>query len=77
MTPVEVAGEDNVYVSRIREDSTVDNGLCLWVVGDNVRKGAALNAVQIAEILARHICNPRLRCHACSQAYCVLAVARG
>ena len=53
VTPVEVAGEDNVYVSRIREDQTLDNGLSLWVVGDNMRKGAALNAVQIAELLAK------------------------
>lgn len=53
VTPVEVAGEDNVFVSRIREDSTVENGLNLWIVGDNLRKGAALNAVQIAELLVR------------------------
>ena len=52
VTQVEVAGEDNVYVSRIRQDSTVPHGLALWVVGDNLRKGAALNAVQIAEVLA-------------------------
>jgi aspartate-semialdehyde dehydrogenase len=51
VTPVEVAGEDNVYVSRIRRDPTVKNGLSLWVVGDNLRKGAALNAIQIAEAL--------------------------
>jgi aspartate-semialdehyde dehydrogenase len=49
VTPVEVAGEDKVYVSRIRQDDSVDNGLNLWVVSDNLRKGAALNAVQIAE----------------------------
>ena len=49
MTPVEAAGEDKVYVSRIRQDDTVDNGLNIWVVSDNLRKGAALNAVQIAE----------------------------
>jgi len=49
VTPVEVAGEDKVYVSRIRQDDTVDNGLNLWVVSDNLRKGAALNSVQIAE----------------------------
>ncbi len=53
VTPVEVAGEDAVYVSRIRRDRTVANGLNLWVVGDNLRKGAALNAVQIAELLIR------------------------
>jgi len=53
VTPQESAGEDLVYVSRIRKDPTVPNGLNLWVVADNLRKGAALNAVQIAEILAR------------------------
>jgi aspartate-semialdehyde dehydrogenase len=51
VTPVECVGEDTVYVSRIREDQTVENGLSLWVVADNIRKGAALNAVQIAERL--------------------------
>jgi aspartate-semialdehyde dehydrogenase len=50
-TPYEVAGEDATYISRIREDGTVENGLALWVVSDNLRKGAALNAVQIAECL--------------------------
>ena len=50
-TPVEVAGEDKVFVSRIRKDDTVENGLNLWVVSDNLRKGAALNAVQIAELV--------------------------
>ena len=52
VTPVECAGDDQVYVSRIREDPTVDNGINLWIVSDNLRKGAALNAVQIAERLA-------------------------
>jgi len=52
VTPAEAAGEDAVYVSRIRRDTTVPHGLNLWVVSDNLRKGAALNAVQIAEILA-------------------------
>jgi aspartate-semialdehyde dehydrogenase len=52
VTPVESAGDDSVYVSRIRRDPTVENGLNLWVVADNLRKGAALNAVQIAEVLA-------------------------
>src|SRR4051795_7345437 len=52
VTPAEVAGEDPVYVSRIRRDPTVPHGLHLWIVADNLRKGAALNAVQIAEILA-------------------------
>ena len=53
VTPVESAGEDKVYVSRIRKDPTVKHGLNLWVVSDNLRKGAALNAVQIAEVLVR------------------------
>src|SRR5215203_3639107 len=51
VTPHESAGEDATYISRIRTDPTVDNGLVLWVVSDNLRKGAALNAVQIAECL--------------------------
>ncbi|HEY4406646.1 MAG TPA: aspartate-semialdehyde dehydrogenase [Xanthobacteraceae bacterium] len=51
ITPYECAGEDATYVSRIREDATVENGLVLWVVSDNLRKGAALNAIQIAECL--------------------------
>jgi aspartate-semialdehyde dehydrogenase len=56
VTPVESAGEDAVYVSRIRVDPTVKNGLVFWCVGDNLRKGAALNAVQIAELLvAKHL----------------------
>jgi len=50
-TPYECVGEDATYVSRIREDSTIENGLQMWVVSDNLRKGAALNAVQIAECL--------------------------
>ncbi|MGC2013387.1 MAG: aspartate-semialdehyde dehydrogenase [Pseudolabrys sp.] len=50
-TPFEAAGEDATYVSRIREDATVENGLVLWCVSDNLRKGAALNAIQIAECL--------------------------
>jgi aspartate-semialdehyde dehydrogenase len=50
-TPYEAAGEDATYISRIREDTTVENGLVLWCVSDNLRKGAALNAVQIAEVL--------------------------
>jgi aspartate-semialdehyde dehydrogenase len=50
-TPLEAVGEYATYVSRIREDATVENGLNLWVVSDNLRKGAALNTVQIAEVL--------------------------
>ncbi len=49
--PLDVAGKDEVYVGRIREDESIPNGLNLWVVADNLRKGAALNAVQIAELL--------------------------
>lgn len=51
VTPAECAGEDDIYVSRIRRDETVDSGISFWCVGDNLRKGAALNAVQIAEVL--------------------------
>jgi aspartate-semialdehyde dehydrogenase len=49
--PIDAAGEDLTMVGRIREDESVDNGLNLWIVADNIRKGAATNAVQIAEIL--------------------------
>ena len=52
-TPIEAAGDDATYISRVRDDPTVDNGLVLWCVSDNLRKGAALNAVQIAELLGR------------------------
>ena len=51
VTPYECAGEDATYISRIREDQTLDNGLSMWVVSDNLRKGAATNAIQIAELL--------------------------
>ena len=57
VTPIESTGEDKVYVSRIREDNTVDNGLNIWVVADNLRKGAALNAVQIAELVTKNYSN--------------------
>ena len=53
VTPIESAGEDAVYVSRLRKDPTVPHGLSFWCVSDNLRKGAALNAVQIAEVLAQ------------------------
>jgi len=53
VTPYEAAGEDATYVSRIREDITVENGLAFWCVSDNLRKGAALNAVQIAELMVQ------------------------
>ena len=55
ITPIECVGEYATYVSRIRQDSTIDNGLSMWIVSDNLRKGAALNAVQIAEILGSRV----------------------
>jgi aspartate-semialdehyde dehydrogenase len=55
ITPIESVGEFATYVSRIRQDSTIENGLNLWCVSDNLRKGAALNTVQIAEILGQKI----------------------
>ena len=54
VTPAEIAGEDDVFVSRVRQDETVPNGLNFWCVSDNLRKGAALNAVQIAEVLIQN-----------------------
>ena len=53
VTPIECVGDSATYISRVREDPTIDNGLSLWCVSDNLRKGAALNAVQIAELLGR------------------------
>ncbi len=53
VTPIECVGDGATFVSRVREDPTVENGLSLWCVSDNLRKGAALNAVQIAELLGR------------------------
>ena len=62
ITPHEAAGEDATYVSRVREDPTVENGLSFWCVSDNLRKGAALNAVQIAEVLVnRGLIAPKLQ----------------
>ena len=56
ITPIECVGEYATYISRIRQDSTIDNGINLWCVSDNLRKGAALNAVQIAELLgSKHL----------------------
>lgn len=52
-TALEMSGKDDVYVGRIRRDFSVDNGVNLWVVADNIRKGAALNAIQIAEIMIK------------------------
>ncbi|MGZ5850881.1 MAG: Asd/ArgC dimerization domain-containing protein, partial [Methyloceanibacter sp.] len=51
VTPVECVGDYATFVSRIREDQTVDNGLSFWIVSDNLRKGAALNTVQISEVI--------------------------
>jgi aspartate-semialdehyde dehydrogenase len=48
---INAAGKDDVFVGRIREDESIQNGINLWIVSDNIRKGAALNAVQIAELL--------------------------
>jgi aspartate-semialdehyde dehydrogenase len=60
ITPYESAGEDATYISRIREDITVENGLAMWIVSDNLRKGAALNTIQIAELLvARDLIKPK------------------
>src|SRR6201999_3524014 len=60
VTPYECAGEDATYISRIREDTTVENGLAFWCVSDNLRKGAALNTIQIAEVLInRKLIQPR------------------
>lgn len=53
-TPIEVSTQDPVFVSRIRKDTSIKNGLSFWVVSDNLRKGAALNAVQIAELLVKN-----------------------
>jgi len=55
ITPKDAAGKDTVYISRIRRNTVFENGLCLWVVGDNLRKGAATNACQILEILYHNI----------------------
>ena len=55
VTPVECVGDFATFISRIRQDSTIDNGLNLWCVSDNLRKGAALNAVQIAETLGNRV----------------------
>ncbi|TKT82851.1 aspartate-semialdehyde dehydrogenase [Aquamicrobium sp. LC103] len=62
VTPLDSAGEDATYISRIRDDQTIENGLNMWVVSDNLRKGAALNAVQIAELLvAKGLIQPKKR----------------
>ena len=56
-TPIDCAGNDHTYISRIRNDNSIENGLNLWVVSDNLRKGAALNTIQIAEILEKDYLN--------------------
>ena len=53
ISPVDCVGDYNTFISRIRQDSTIENGLNLWCVSDNLRKGAALNAVQIAELFIK------------------------
>src|ERR1700722_11794700 len=58
ITPAEIVGEDSVFISRIRSDKSVENGLLFWLVSDNLRKGAALNAVQIAERIVRDYLEP-------------------
>ena len=55
--PKECAGNDDTYISRIREDTALENGLSIWVVSDNLRKGAALNTIQIAEMLIKDYLN--------------------
>ncbi|HHI70084.1 MAG TPA: aspartate-semialdehyde dehydrogenase, partial [Rhodobacteraceae bacterium] len=59
VTPVECVGDYATFISRIRQDSTIDNGLNLWCVSDNLRKGAALNAVQIAEVYINRVLSKR------------------
>ncbi|WP_455476515.1 aspartate-semialdehyde dehydrogenase [Bartonella sp. B17] len=60
ITPYECTGEDDTFISRVREDITVENGLAFWIAADNLRKGAALNTVQIAELLvSRNLINPK------------------
>jgi aspartate-semialdehyde dehydrogenase len=61
ITPVECQGDDATYVSRIREDATVENGLAMWIVSDNLRKGAALNTIQIAETLIERGLVPKVQ----------------
>jgi aspartate-semialdehyde dehydrogenase len=53
--PIHCDGKDEVFVGRIREDESIENGINMWIVSDNLRKGAALNAVQIAEVLTRQL----------------------
>ena len=65
VTPVECVGEYETFVSRLRVDDSVEHGLALWVVSDNLRKGAALNAVQIAELLTeKHLTESRIKAEA-------------
>lgn len=59
VTPAEVVGEDSVFISRVRADKSVENGLLFWLVSDNLRKGAALNTVQIAETIVRNYLEPQ------------------
>ena len=59
VTPIECVGDYATFISRIRQDSTIDNGINLWCVSDNLRKGAALNAVQIAEVYVNRVLSKR------------------
>ena len=52
-TPLDSSNKDDVFVGRLREDISVENGICFWCVGDQLRKGAALNAIQIAEVMIK------------------------
>src|SRR5437016_825655 len=70
VTPYEAAGEDATYISRVREDATVENALSMWIVSDNLRKGAALNAVQIAEVLINRKLIAAKRKAACRSSSC-------
>jgi aspartate-semialdehyde dehydrogenase len=59
VTPIECVGDYATFISRIRQDSTIENGINLWCVSDNLRKGAALNAVQIAEVYVNRVLSKR------------------
>jgi aspartate-semialdehyde dehydrogenase len=68
VTPLECAGDDLVFVSRVRKDPTIENGLSMWIVSDNLRKGAALNAIQIAEaLIGKHLAKPAKKLAAVGQ----------
>ena len=70
VTPVEAAGEDAVFISRLRRDPSVENGMVFWCVSDNLRKGAALNSVQIAETVVEEALSASHACQLSSKAAC-------